>query len=85
MALVWTAALMSVVVSASVVEVFVLRHISLLVIGSGMALGIPVCNDCVLANFFKVWMDSTCPWYISDDDVLHRTKSIHNTLVLPLK
>ena len=48
MALVWTAALMSVIVSASIAEVFELRHISLLVIGSETALGILVCNDCVL-------------------------------------
>ena len=45
---------MSVVVSASIVEVFVLRHISLLVTGSGTALGIPVCNDCVLSTLLGV-------------------------------
>jgi len=54
MTLVWTAALMSVVVSASIAVVFVLRYISLLVIGSGTALVIQVFKDCVLSTLLGV-------------------------------
>ena len=36
--------------SASIADVFVLRHISLLVIDSGTALGVLVYNDCVLST-----------------------------------
>jgi len=53
-ALVWTAAHMSVVESTSIADVFVLRHISLLLTGSGTALVIPVCNDCVTFTLLGV-------------------------------
>ena len=62
MALVWTAARMSVVVSASIAEVFVLRHISLLVIGPETALGILVVVTFFNHNFVNCKATCTLIW-----------------------
>ena len=93
MALVWTAALMSDVVSASIADVFVLRHISLLVIGSGTAFSIPVFNDCVLSTLSgltEALVFTRFGWTPLAPGIFPMMMSctglsIHKTLVLPLK